>query len=263
MNASRVTITILNAKGGSTKTTTSHNLGHALVNSGKRVLLVDLDPQGSLSLSCGVRPSECENTIADVLLEGAPLGEAVCETSIPGLDIVPGSMSLGSYDVSMAYAEDRATRLKDALHELSGYDIVLIDSPPTLGLLPVNALTAADFFVVPTQPEYLALEGLSMLLDAVERTKEGLGDCAELLGIVLTRVDKRSKATKELTDLLRSHYGDLVFEATVPVNVRLSEAPSHGKSIFQYDHFATGAQTYRQVADELLDRLNSRAKVKL
>ncbi len=257
-----VKLSLINSKGGVAKTATAHNLAHELSNNGKRVLLVDLDPQASLTLSCGIRPNECTNSIADVLLEGVPAIEVVCSTSVEGVDIIPGSIALSSFDVAVASESDRDSLLKTALDKIKDYDVILCDCAPTLGLLPVNALVASDYFIVPVVPEYLALEGLATLMSAVERIREGLGSCAELLGIVLTKVDKRARATRELTAVIRNHYGDLVFKTEVPINVRVSEAPSYGKTIFQHDWAASGAQAYGELGKDVLKRLKKQTLVK-
>lgn len=246
-------IGIFNAKGGTAKTTTTINVAHGLANKGKTVLIVDLDPQASASVSLGFKNALL--TIGDVLLEALPVKKAIQKTVIGGVDILPGSMSLASFDITFANVSGRETRLKEILNQ-TNYDIILFDCPPTLGLLPINAINASDKLIVPVIPQYLSLEGLATLMDALDCIKSGMGSKAEILGILLTQVDRRSKANKEIITLLRKHFGVKVFDTEISINTKIAEAPSFGKSIFQHDCFATGAVAYQKLTEEILIRLS-------
>jgi len=249
-------IALVNNKGGVGKTTSSVNLA-AGIAAGKRVLLIDLDAQGSASLSLGLTRGDLTPGSAEVLLEGLPIREAIRPSSVKGLDILPGSMALASADLSLSVVKGREVVLKNALTPIRGdYDFTVLDCPPSLGLLTVNALTAADFFIVPVTPDYLSLEGLVNLLDAVERIKKGIGKAAGLLGILLTLADYRLNVTEEIGQMIRGYYGRLVFKAEIRGNVRLKEAPSFGKTIFDYDNGSAGAEAYRQLTKEVLKRIN-------
>ena len=224
---------------------------------GFRVLLADLDAQGSASLSLGLTRADLQPGAAEVLLEGRPIREAIRKSSVAGLDILPGSMALASADLALSDIHGREAVLKVALKPIrSGtYDYVILDCPPSLGLLTVNALTAADFFLVPLTPDYLSLEGLVNLLEAVERIRAGIGTVAAPLGILLTLADARLNVTAEISGMIREHYGRLVCRTVIPGNVRLKEAPSFGKTIFDYDAGSAGAEAYRHLAKEILNRM--------
>ena len=251
-------IALVNNKGGVGKTTSAVNLAAGLIAAGKKkVLLVDLDAQGSASLSLGLTRADLLPGSAEVILDGHPIREAIRPTSVKGLDILPGSMALASADLSLSVVKGREVVLKNALTPIRGdYDFTVLDCPPSLGLLTVNALTAADFFIVPVTPDYLSLEGLVNLLDAVERIKKGIGKAAGLLGILLTLADYRLNVTEEIGQMIRGYYGRLVFKAEIRGNVRLKEAPSFGKTIFDYDNGSAGAEAYRQLTKEVLKRIN-------
>lgn len=248
-------ISIINAKGGTAKTTTAVNLSHALANKGLQVLVCDLDPQASASLSFGFGRDALLPSMAEVLLEKFPLNKAIKKTSVKGVDLLTGSMALSSFDITFAASRGREHKLKDILNQAKNYDVIIMDCPPTLGLLSLNAITAADEFIVPVVPQYLALEGLATLTDALERIKAGIGCKAEMMGILLTQVDKRSKAAAEINGLIRKHYGAKVFKTEIGVNTRLHEAPSFGKTIFQHDWTASGAQAYQNLALEVVSKL--------
>ena len=250
-------IALVNNKGGVGKTTSAVNLAAGLVAAGRRILLADLDAQGSASLSLGLTRADLSPGSAEVILDGHPIREAIRPTSVKGLDILPGSMALASADLVLSAVAGREVVLKDALTPIRGdYDFTVLDCPPSLGLLTVNALTAADFFIVPVTPDYLSLEGLVNLLDAVERIKKGIGKAAGLLGILLTLADYRLNVTEEIGQMIRGYYGRLVFKAEIRGNVRLKEAPSFGKSIFDYDNGSSGAEAYRELTKEVLQRIN-------
>jgi len=248
-------LTVINNKGGTAKTTTAVSLSAALAMKGRRMLLVDLDSQASASLSLGIGRGNLAPSIADAILAGRGMTALIRRTGVDGLDIVSGSPDLADADLQLAKIQGRETRLKEALTPIrAGYDFIILDCPPSLGLMAVNSLVAADAFIVPTPPEYLALEGLIGLLDAVQKIHEGIGDACRLMGILLTKVDHRRKVTEEIIGVIRGHYGDQVFRTEVRVDVRLIEAPAFKQTIFQYDRGSAGAEAYHQLADEVIRR---------
>ena len=249
-------IALVNNKGGVAKTTSAVALAAGLAAEGKRVLLVDLDAQGSASLSLGLDRAQLVPGTAEVILDGKPIRAAIRPTAVAGLDVLPGSMALVSADLVLAEVQGREAVLKAVLHPVrADYGVIILDCPPSLGLLVVNALVAADFYLVPLSPDYLALEGLVNLLSAVDRIREGIGQVADLLGILLTMVDHRLNVSGEISQMIRRHYGRTVFRTEVPVNVKLKEAPSFGKVIFDYDRGAAGADAYRDLVKEVLHRI--------
>jgi len=251
-------IALVNNKGGVGKTTSAVNLAAGLAAAGKRrVLLADLDAQGSAGLSLGLSRADLSPGVAEVILDGHLIREAIRPSSVKGLDILPGSMTLASADLALSVVKGREVVLKAALTPILGdYDFAVLDCPPSLGLLTVNALTAADFFLVPVTPDYLSLEGLVNLMDAVERIKAGIGRAADLLGILLTLADYRLNVTEEIGRMIRGYYGRLVFKTEIRGNVRLKEAPSFGKTIFDYDKGSAGAEAYQELTKEVLQRIN-------
>ena len=251
-----ITVALVNNKGGVGKTTSAVSLAAGLAAEGRRVLLADLDAQGSASLSLGLSRADLRPGTAEVILDGRPIREAIRPSYVGGLDILPGSMSLASADLALSDVKGREAVLKAAFAPiLADYDFAVLDCPPSLGLLTVNALTAADFFLVPVTPDYLALEGLVNLLEAVDRIRAGIGKAADLLGILLTLADYRLNVTAEIGGMVRRHYGRAVFKTVIPGNVRLKEAPSFGKTIFDYDAGSAGAEAYRELTKEVLHRL--------
>lgn len=246
-------VALVSKKGGVGKTTTTVNLAAALATRGHRVLVIDLDSQGSATLSLGLARGAAARTAADLLLGSTAAEECVSRTATPNLDLIPSSADLIHADFELGSLRAKERRLRDRLGALpAAYDWVLIDCAPGLALLPINALLAADGFIVPAVPQYLAFEGIPNLLGAVERISARAGLRSELLGILLTMVDYRLKSTRETADALRAEFGAKVFAVEIRVNVRLAEAPRMGKPIFSYDPTATGAQAYGLLADELL-----------
>jgi chromosome partitioning protein len=255
-----ITVAIANQKGGVGKTTSAINVGTALAATGWRTLLIDLDPQGNASTGIGIDRESRGRSSYDVVVDQAPLAECVLPTNIPNLDILPATQDLSGAEVELVSAEDRAYRLKHALAVPTGYDICFIDCPPSLGLLTLNALTAADTLLVPLQCEFFALEGLSQLLQTVDRVQQRFNPDLGIIGIALTMFDRRNRLTDQVSEDVRSCLGNLVFEATIPRNVRLSEAPSHGLPALIYDHACAGSRAYMALARELIGRLPERRK---
>jgi chromosome partitioning protein len=248
-------LAIINNKGGTGKTTSAVNLAAALAMKDRRTLLIDLDSQASASLSLGIDRADFKPSIADVIIDGRGMSAVIRRTAVEGLDLITGSPDLADADLQLAKILGRERRLKEAIAPIrAGYEFAILDCPPSLSLLAVNSMVAADAFIIPTPPEYLALEGLIGLLDAVQRIHEGIGDACRLQGILLTKVDHRRKVTEEIIQVIRDHYKDQVFRTEIRVDVRLIEAPSFGKTIFQYDRGSVGAEVYHQLADEIIKR---------
>jgi chromosome partitioning protein len=246
---------LVSRKGGVGKTTTSVNLGAALAEKGKRVLLVDLDPQASASLSLGVPKDRLSPSSADVLLGNMPAWEVVRPTATAGLSLVTASIDLQRADAELGVFSRKEGRLRAALAPLvERFDHILLDCPSSLSLLPVNALVASNAFIVPAAPQYLAVAGVTNLIAAAERLSWTAGARTLPLGILLTLVDYRTKLTRRTVDRIRSEHGPLVFAIEVRINIRLAEAPEAGQTIFEYDPSATGAEAYRLLADEYLLR---------
>jgi chromosome partitioning protein len=253
-----IRIAIANQKGGVGKTTTAINMATALAATGWRTLLIDIDPQGNASTGLGISSADRGRSSYDLLVDETPLAQCVQPTAIPGLDIVPGTVDLSGAEVELVGVEDRAYRLSAMLGPDLPYDVCLIDCPPSLGLLTLNALAAADCLLVPLQCEFFALEGLSQLLQTVERVQQGFNPRLEIIGVALTMFDRRNRLTDQVADDVRACLGNLVFEAVIPRNVRLSEAPSHGLPALIYDHNCSGSRAYIALARELIGRLPER-----
>jgi chromosome partitioning protein len=249
---------VSNQKGGVGKTTTTINLAHGLAEVGARVLLVDLDPQGNASTGLGISPERRRITSYDVLLDEAPISEAIMETSIANLFICPANADLSSADVELVSNEKRIFLLQDALRQPDmdrfRFDFVLIDCPPSLNLLTVNAMIAANAVIVPLQAEFFALEGLSQLLLTIREIRQTGNPGLRIEGVVLTMFDSRNRLCRQVEADARNNLGDVVYNTVIPRNVRVSEAPSFAMSVLQYDPTSKGAEAYRALAAEILTR---------
>jgi len=250
-----VVIAVANQKGGVGKTTTTVNLGAYLAKLGQRVLIIDLDPQGNASSGLAIDKDHVDHSLYDVLVEGMPLADVTLATRYPRLSIVPASPVLAAAEIELTKLPQRERRLRASL-EAADYDIVLIDCPPSLGLLTVNGLVAADRLLIPVQAEYYALEGLGQLLNTVARVKQALNPQLSLVGVVLTMHTARKSLSSAVAAEVEQHFPDMVCSTVIPRNIRLAEAPSHGRAIIDYDRFSKGARAYKALAKEILARVS-------
>ena len=256
-------LVVANQKGGVGKTTTAINLGTALAAVGERVLLIDSDPQGNASTGLGVARAQRKTTLYDVLMGERTVLEAVVKTSVPGLDLAPSDPDLSGVEMELVQDARRSFKLRDALEPLRDgpYTYVLIDCPPSLNLLTVNAMAAADAVLVPLQCEFFALEGLTQLMRTIELVRASLNPKLEIQGIVLTMFDRRNSLSEQVGSDVRSHFGETVYQTVIPRNVRVSEAPSFGKPALVYDLKCAGSQAYLRLAREVVLRERDRRRV--
>lgn len=256
------TVAVANQKGGVGKTTTAINLSSCVAYRDKRVLLIDLDPQGNTTTGMGVDKRSMTKSIYDVIINNIPLADAVQKTAQSTLDLCTSSMKLAGAEIELVSLMSRESRLKDAIEEVQDqYDYIFIDCPPSLGLLTLNALTAAQTVLVPIQCEYYALEGLTQLMDTVKLVRKHLNKELDVEGVVLTMFDSRTNLSNEVVEEVRKHFGDKVYGSIIPRNVKLSEAPSYGLPIILYDSKSKGAEAYLNLADEFISISMEEGKV--
>lgn len=248
-------LAIINQKGGVGKSTTAINLSAALGEKGKQVLLVDLDPQGNTSSGLGIEKGKLDACIYDVIINGDPITGIIIPDVVEGVDLVPATINLAGAEVELVSQMARENRLKEAVWPMRGkYDYILIDCPPSLGLLTVNALVAADKLLIPIQCEFYALEGVTKLLESMKRVKTYLNPSLDIFGVLLTMIDRRTTLSKQVADEVRGYFGRIVFTTEIPRTVKISEAPSFGQPITQYDPTGKGAQAYSSLAEEVIRR---------
>ena len=247
-------ITVFNQKGGVGKTTTAINVAAYLARSGKTVLLIDFDPQGNATSGLGLNKEQLSTTSYEALLNPNLLASAIKLTSIDKMYILPANNSLAAAKVELVGLEDRELKLRSLLSQ-TNYDYVIIDCPPALGLLTINALAAANYVLIPVQAEYYAMEGLGQLLNIIQRVRQTINSRLELLGVVLTMYDKRTSLAEQVQQELEKHLGDKLIETVIPRNVRLAEAPSFGRTIIEHDKWSKGARAYKQLTKEIEQRV--------
>jgi chromosome partitioning protein len=246
-------IAVVNQKGGVGKTTSTINVAAQIASGGKSVLLIDLDPQGNATSGLGFPKEQGNKTVYEFVCEQAPLDNIVQESNVANLFVMPSNANLAGAEIELVGRANREFALSQALRS-AAYEYVFIDCPPSLGLLTINALTAATLVLIPVQTEYYALEGLSQLLNTIQAVKQGTNPNLELLGIVLTMYDKRTSLSEQVRDEVKKYFGDRLFKTVIPRNIRLAEAPSYGQTIFEHDRWSKGARAYKALAREIVDR---------
>ncbi len=248
-------LSIVNQKGGVGKTTTSVNLSAFLAEQGKKTLVIDLDPQGNATSGFGIDKSVLESSVYDILVNDTPMNEVILKTDRKNLDICPTNINLAGAEVELVSAMSRETILKRAIESIGKkYDFILIDCPPSLGLLTINALAASTGVIVPIQGEYYALEGLTQLIDTINLVRKHLNPSIGIYGVIITMFDGRTQLTKQVTEEVSKYFGEKVFRTVIPRNIRLAEAPSHGKTIAEYDRNSKGGKAYLELAREVIAR---------
>lgn len=249
-------IAIFNQKGGVGKTTTNINLGACLAIKGKKVLMLDIDPQGNTTSGIGVQKKNLEYTVYDLLVtDNFDTKKAIIHTSVPGLDIIPASVNLAGAEIELVQLEGRERRLKKTIDKVrDDYDYILVDCPPSLGLLTINSLTAVESVLIPIQCEFYALEGVSQLVSTINLVKKSLNSNIEIEGVILSMFDGRTNLSVQVVQEVKKYFGSKVYATVIPRNIRLAEAPSYGMAITEYDPKSKGAQAYQEFADEFLER---------
>ena len=246
-------IAIANQKGGVGKTTTSVNLSACLAHIGKKVLLIDTDPQGNATSGVGINKGDVQNCIYDILIDDVKIKDVILQTKVENLDVIPATISLAGAEIELVSTISREVRMKHAIHEAKDwYDYIIIDCPPSLGLLTINALTASDAILIPVQCEYYALEGLSQLLSTIRLVQKHLNEDLTIDGVLLTMFDARTNLGIQVIEEVKKYFQDKVYKTIIPRNVRLSEAPSHGEPIIVYDSRSRGAEVYLELAKEVV-----------
>lgn len=250
-------IAVTNQKGGVGKTTTAVNIAYFIAKAGKKVLLVDLDPQGNATSGLGIDKSNLNVAVGDVLMDSNNIKEAIKATEHKNMWVVPTTPHLANVEVELAKGERKFTRLKSAISQIDdNYDVIIIDSPPSLSLLTVNGLIAAKFVLLPVQSEFYALEGLGQLLETMKLVRKAMNPTLELLGVLTTMMDSRTTLSNQVHAEIQKHFAGKVFQTTIPRNIRLAEAPSHGVPIGVYDRWSKGARAYKAVAKEVIERVS-------
>ncbi len=247
-------IAVTNQKGGVGKTTTSINVAYFLSKMGKRTLIIDFDPQGNATSGLGIDKQELGATMAEVIMRQIRLAKVVLPTEYKDLYLAPSTSHLANTEVELAQADGRFARLREALNGVIDYDYIIIDSPPSLSLLTVNGLVAADYVLLPVQAEFYALEGLGQLLESMKLIRKGLNPSLKLLGVLPTMMDSRTTLSSQVYDEIKKYFPDKIFKTTIPRNIRLAEAPSHGAPVGVYDRFSKGSRAYKALAKEIVER---------